>query len=113
MGYDHHRQCIPYRYYYIYEEANLYPIGNISPNIVNSIVNDQIERDNDAIATRGIPAPASQTTRPRPGQHLPRNPVLSPIPALPAPTMDSLVRYPLRSSQLPFRPSQPVQNGNP
>lgn len=49
MGYDHHRQCIPYRYYYIYETAKLFPIGNIYPNIVKSTTNDQIEPDYEAI----------------------------------------------------------------
>ena len=48
-SYDHLRQCIHYRYYYIYETAKLYPIGNIYPNIVNSTTNDQIEPDYEAI----------------------------------------------------------------
>ena len=49
MGYDHHRQCIPYRYYYIYGETRIYPLGNIYSNIVKSTVNDQIEPDYEAI----------------------------------------------------------------
>lgn len=49
MGYGHHRQCIPYRYYYIYETAKLFPIGNIYPNIVKSTTDDQIEPEYEAI----------------------------------------------------------------
>lgn len=49
MGYDHHRQCIPYRYYYIYDTAKLFPIGNIYPNIVKSTTDDQIEPEYEAI----------------------------------------------------------------